>query len=383
MTGGVPEKPLLRLGCGCYLRTIVRLASLGLSLVCALVACEAESPTAGRAPTRAQALSPSEPAPPRLALLSTRPGSSETSLHFALPGAPGAAPAAVRFAHAPDGEVRGALVPGTERVVVVADMERRRDPSFGAWLLTVEPGREPKVLAKGCYHASRPLLLPTGRVLVQRGAPGPELPSAQRVDSLSVDELDPETGALRQIHTFQGYITHLAGLFDGEVLLYRVAPEAADLVAVDVESGAVRVLLSPIPALARDFSVDRSARSLVYTNHDGSGWLVERLSLDSGARQELARAGGMWITPSVWPSGGVLINDGRGAVVLGGAGPSRALGPGFDEVRSVSPDGLHVALLHRVPSSFAEAFVSSADGGRVTRVAAPAGARLEIAGFLP
>jgi hypothetical protein len=268
-------------------------------------------------------------------------------------------------------------------------MERRREPSFGAWLLAIQPGLDPVVLAKGCYHASRPLVLPSGRVLVQRGDSGPELDPALaengelRTDALRIDEVDPVSGTARTVHQFAGYIAHIAGSLDGEVFLYRVAHQSADLVAVHIASGAVRVLASPIPAQARDFTVDPSSRSLVYANRDDVGWLVERLALDSGARQPVARAGGMWVTPGVWPSGGVLLNDGRGAVVQAGRGPSRPLGPGFDELRAVSPDGRHVALLHRVPSGFSLPFVTSSDGGQVLRVPAPPDSRLEIAGFLP
>ena len=94
--------------------------------------------------------------------------------------------------------MRGALLPSGRRAVVVADMERRRDPSFGAWLVLVDPGHDNRVLAKGCAHASRPWVLPSGRVLVQRGVPGPEVDPASaqggelRTDALSVDEVDPE-----------------------------------------------------------------------------------------------------------------------------------------------------------------------------------------------
>ena len=40
--------------------------------------------------------------------------------------------------HVADGTVRGALL--GDGVVVVADAERRRDPSFGAWLYRLRPG---------------------------------------------------------------------------------------------------------------------------------------------------------------------------------------------------------------------------------------------------
>lgn len=362
---------------------------LGLLALCALGACEDDGSRQQPERSHGQALSPSQAPAPRVALLSTRPGASESSLHFARPGESGAPDAVATFTHVPDAEVRGALLPGAQRVLVVADMERRREPSFGAWLLAVEPGREPAVLAKGCYHASRPWVLPSGRVLVQRGESGAEPYAAQakngelRTDSLRVDEIDAESGAARTLHDFQGYITHIAGLFDDEVLLYRVRHQLADLVAVNVESGAVRVIVAKLEAHARDFSVDRASRSLVLANRDDAGWLVERVALDSGARTEVARAAGMWVTPGVWPGGGVLLNDGRGAVTTSGRGPSRPLGPGFDEVRGFSADGRWVVLLHRIPSDFSQPFVTDAEGGNVQRVPAPSGTRVDVVGVLP
>jgi len=360
---------------------------LPLLVVALYSACDSEGPPEPRSSVRPLAARLEQA--PRVALIATRPGASESSLHFVRAGSASPAPALLSFAHAPDGEVRGALLSGGERAVVVADMERRREPSFGAWLLALEAGHEPRVLAKHCYHASRPLVLPSGNVLVQRGEPGPEPEPTQgengelRKDLLSIDEVDPQTGAVRTVHDFQGYITHLAGALGGEVFVYRVRHQHADLIAIDVETTSVRALAASLPAQARDFSVDVASRSLVYANHDGSGWLIERLDLESGARKELARADGMWVTPSVWPAGGVLVNDGRGATPLSGVGPMRPLGPGFDEVRAVSEDGRFVALLHRAPADFARAFVTSAGGERVLGVPAPAGARVEVLGVLP
>lgn len=372
----------------CYLSQVVQRLVSGLLVSCLIGACDAPPSDRG-ATTGDSTRALDHAALPRVALWATEPGASASTLHFSQPGAATEPPAIARIEHAPDGEVRGALLPSGGRAVVVADMERRRDPSFGAWLVLVDPGHDNRVLATGCAHASRPWVLPSGRVLVQRGVPGPEVAPANaqagelRTDALSVDEIDPQSGALRPLHQYSGYITHIAGILEGEVLLYRVAHQLADLVAVNLDSGALRVLAQPIPAHARDFSVDQTSRSVVFANLDPTGWHVDRLFVASGQRQTVARAGGMWVTPSVWPNGSVLVNDGRGGVAIGGRGPSRALGPGFDEVSSVSPDGRHVALLHRVPSGFARAFVTDVDGDAVLDVPAPPGRRLSVAGFLP
>ncbi|MBK7582205.1 MAG: hypothetical protein IPI67_18610 [Myxococcales bacterium] len=365
---------------------------LGPFVLSALVSCEngTAAPDATRAPqARVQALESSAGATPRIALFATAPGASETALFFTPPGASSIGTPVARFEHAPDAEVRGAVLGNGSRVVAVADMERRTDVSFGAWLVRLEPEKSAVVLAKDVSHASRPLVLPSGRVLVQRGVPGPPPDPAAieagqlRTDALRIDEIDPETGNARTLHELAGYITFIAGLLDDEVLLYRVRFGHADLVAVSVTTGALRVIAPELVALARDFSVETSTRSLVYTNHDDDGWLVERIAIDSGVRSPVARAAGMWVTPHVWPRGGVLLNDGSGATVAGGPGPTRPLGPGFDELRAVSSDGRHVALIHQKPSDFSLPFAIDTESGKLTAIPAPPATRVDIAGFLP
>ena len=364
--------------------------TLGLVLACSALACDATPGERAAEPQPAATAQAATAAPlPQLVLLATAPGSTESSLLRTRPGSPLAPQVVARLPHAPDGEARGALLPGGERAVVVADMERRRDPSFGAWLFSMGSGGEPRVLAEGCVHATRPWVLPSGRVLVQRGTPGPELdpaasPSgALRTDALRIDEIDPEGAPIRTVHAFSGYITHIAGVLDGEVFVYRVSQQGADLIAVGIDSGSVRVLAQPIVAQARDFSVDVASRSLVYANLAASGWGVERVSIDSAKRESIASADGMGVTPSVWPTGGVLVNDGRGAVTLGGRGPRRPLGAGFDEVSAVSAGGKYVALTHRTPGDFAQVFVTDAEGAHATPVPAAPGHRLSVVGFLP
>jgi hypothetical protein len=362
--------------------SVVRRALLGLSALLVTLACGREDSTPRPADRSAAGLTA---AGVRLALVATRPGDSESRVHLAVPGEKGPPAPVASVSHVPDGEVRGATLPGG-RFALVADSERRTDPSFGAWLLLATPGQPSQTLAKGCVHASRPVVTSKGTVLVQRGSAGPPPDPAGaelRTDALEVSEVDPTNGSVRTVHAFSGYITHIAGVLDAEVYLYRVAHQWADVVGVDIASGALRVLAAPVEAKARDFTVDPASRSLVYANHDQNGWLVERLSLETGARQEIGRADGMWVTPGAWPGGGVLVNDGRGAEVRGGTGPSRPLGPGFDELRAVSADGAWVALLHRVPSALSTPFVARADGTEVLAVPAPPGARIDIAGFAP
>lgn len=292
-----------------------------------------------------------------------------------------------RVTHLADGEVRGALLPGGQALLAVADMERDGDGSFGAWLIRLAPGATPQKLLDRCVHASRPLVLPDGRVLVQRGVAGPP-PDAiatgeLRTDALHVDLFDPESNSTRTVHSWTGYTTFLAGALSDEVFLYRVAHGHADLVAVNVETTAVRVLAAKIPAFARDFSVDANARRLVYTNRDSDGWLIEQLEIDTGTRSLIERVAGMWATPHVWPSGGVLVNDGSGAVVHGGRGVDRPFGAGFDVVSGVADDGSWAVLSHQRPGALPQPFALELASGKLFPVAVGDGLRAQVAGVLP
>jgi len=355
-----------------------------LFLVCALgltASCEAER-TGDSAKGSLRRADEALGSAPRTLLLTTIPGTSESSLVWSTPGAPLAPPVA-RIRHAADADARGVLLPNGD-AAVVADVRGGSDLSFAAALFVVRPP-EVKLVVEDCVHASRPFAMPNGKLLVQRGSRGSEPPpaGALRTDELRLDEVDPNDGSIRTLHSFAGYITFVAAVSTDEAFVYRVAMGHADLVAIALSNGAQRVLASPIVAQARDFSFDAKTHSLVYTNLDSSGWYVERLFTDSGARTEVARAGGMWVTPHVWPGGGVLLNDGRGAVVLGASGPERPFGEGFDELRALSPNQSHAALLHHVPSDFSLPFVVDVASGKAHPLPAPAGSRVDILGVAP
>ena len=359
------------------------------------LACDSRSPPPAVQSNRAaESTSAGSPAStnasaPRVALISTVPGARESELRFqpladTLPVA-----AVARVPHVADGDARGVVLPGHEVVLAIADAGLAREPSFGSWLFRLEPGHPARALATSCFHASRPLVTRQGRVFVERGSAGPA-PSEDaakagmlRVDALEVDEVDPDTGSLRPVHTMSGYTAHLAASTGDEIVLYRVGPQHADLVAVDVDTGGVRTLAAEIPAFARDFSVDEAAHALVYANHDAAGWLVERLDLATGDRAPLTRSDGMWAAPHVWPGGGLLINDRSGSSVSGGRGFARPSAAGFDELSAVSADSGWAALLHTLPSQFPSPFVVEVSTGAVKPIATPARTRTSIAGFLP
>lgn len=333
-----------------------------------------------RAEEAPQAVSQAAVVGPKVALLSTRPGATETELRLQPIGASTPSAPVGHVPHVADGTVRGALL--GDGVVVVADAERRRDPSFGAWLYRLRPGAPAAKLVSGVVHAARPWVTAEGTVLVERGEAGPETDGQLRTDSLTVDEIAPETGAARTVHVLSGYATHIAGVTGKEMLLYRVAWQHADLVAVRIDTGTLRPLLAEMPAFARDFSVDADGARVVFTNRDAQGWVVQAVPLAGGTASELVRVGGMWATPHAFPGGGVLLNDGRGATVVGGnSALSRPLGPGFDELRAATDEW--AVLEHHVPSDFSTPFAVELKTGAVQPLAAPRGVRIDVAGVLP
>ncbi len=360
---------------------------LALSLVAAL-ACDTSDSPQPPPPTRVAPapLQKKTQAGPRIAILSTTPGASHSSLRLQPVHASAAVPPIASLEHLPDGEVRGQLVPQTGRVFAVAETEPGKERSFRSSLWALASGELPRKLSTGLVYASQPLALADGRVVVQRGSPGAALSPEDvaagklRSDNLSVDVFD-DVGHVKTLHSITGYTTHIAGSYKNEVVLYRVWFQHADLVAVDLDAGGVRTLAPSIPAFARDFSIDPTQGHLYFSNRDAAGWQVERITLKSGERISLARAEDMRVTPSFWPGGGVMVNDALGGRVLGGNGPVRPLGAGFDEVRAVGDPW--VALEHHVPSKFSVPYVYDTKSRRLHVLSLPEGQRHSIAGVSP
>src|SRR5262249_46230331 len=123
-----------------------------------------------------------------------------------------------------------------------------------------------------------------------------------RTDALAIDSVDPATGAARTLYTARGYTLHLAGETEREIVVYRVAFEGAELVAIDRESARARLVTAPAP-YARDFSVSRSA--IVMSNRAGGAWTVERIDLTTGANERLVSAAERAPVPRVGANGEV------------------------------------------------------------------------------
>ncbi len=321
------------------------------------------------------------------------PGEEASRLVFEAPGASRVTEAGT-FQHLPWAVVRGRMLPKTRTAVVVADVFRRGDGSFGAALIRLSPGAPAKVLAGRVFHATRPLVTSNGRVFVERGVEG--VPPADeevrtgrlRIDALTIDEINPSTGEARTVHAFEGYTTHLVGALGDELLLYRVRHQHADLVAVHTDSGAVRPLRPEVLPFARDFSLSEAERVLRWSTLDPSSreWIAVELDLDKGTETVLARALKPSIVPSAWPEGGWAFNPGgdQGLTLMQRGEPKRIapLGPGADVVRAVSADREWVALDHTRPATRPAPFVISRDGAQVLTVSVPEGMRSEILGFV-
>ncbi len=332
------------------------------------------------------------PVAPQVAILSTRPGDGYTELRFQPLGAKDLAPAVARFDHLDDATALGALLPGTQKVLATATV-LPGDASFASALVLLEPGRPTRVLADQVAVSNRPLVTPQGRIFVQRGIAGPvttapELPGPKpaqaqlRVDTLRIDEVRL-SGEPRTVLSYRGYTAFLAGSFGSELLVYRAGPDGADLVAVQADTLAVRTLARLEP-LARDFVVDEAAHRLVFTLGDPRerAWHVETLDLLTGERTRLSSSPLPALLPFVL-AGKVVHSGGagQGTAFEGGARALEPQGPGFDHLRFVTRDGVRLGL-DEVPSDFSRPFAVDAHG-RPLRLAAPEGARLDLAGVSP
>lgn len=313
-------------------------------------------------------------AAPEVALLSTPGDGDTTELRFQRPGAAELSPAVASFTHVKRSTVLGALLPGTRTVVAVAQTKDARDPSWACSLVRLEPAKPAVTLVDRVAVSTRPLVTRDGRVFVQRGREGPN-----RVDAITIDEIDPRTGAARTVHSFDGYTAFLAGAFEGELIVYRVGPGGADLVAVHRDALGVRTLAKLHP-MARDFATD--GRGLFFTTSDAGGWLVARVDLRTGALTTAARSTHVAALP-VLLDGRLAASPGPAEGLRFAADGTLALlphGPGFERVLHVTR-GL-AFVLHEVPSSFPHAYAVELKTGRALQLAAPKDVRLDLAGVI-
>ncbi|HQB43746.1 MAG TPA: hypothetical protein PLV85_09080, partial [Polyangiaceae bacterium] len=98
-----------------------------------------------------------QPAPivaPRVLMLSGHPGSTQTQLMVASAGTNDTPKAIATLDHIPEAVVKGALLPGGNAALVIADTIPSRELSWAASLMIIEKGQPPRKLVEGVYHAS-------------------------------------------------------------------------------------------------------------------------------------------------------------------------------------------------------------------------------------
>lgn len=311
-------------------------------------------------------------APLEIALISRPPGAATLEVRWQPLGADPATPFATLEA-APDESFHGAAVPGRREVAVVHVPARTRDASFAAVVSLVAPGQKARTLVGEVVLASKPVFLGP-RLFVERGTPGPELVDRYRVDALHVDEVDWRTGKSRPVYATHGFWTHLAGAIGRELVLYEAGPEGARLLAVHVDSLAVRTLIATMPAMAHDFAIDPARSAVLFTLGEPGKerWTIEQLSLRDGARRQLGAGPHVALLPTVLP-GGVAFSPGAGGGLRWTGTNGVALpanGAGFERVRFVV-EGL-VLLRHEAPGEVPVPLVRTSSGEAV-EVAFPRG----------
>jgi hypothetical protein len=257
--------------------------------------------------------------------------------------------------HTKGSPIRGAVLGSI--AFVVAQEEGPRGTTYDGALLRVESGKVSKLVGQ-VMRAATPIVTSSGRVLVARGVDGDDPPGADaqklvlRTDQLTIDDVDPISGAVRTVWKGQGYQAFLATGVGGEVVVYHSAPGGASILALDPATGATRALWSNAVPFARDFSFDRTHGALVFADlaMDGRNYEILSLDLASGARKSLYSTTNEHPMPFALPGGEVAFSsDGdRGLAVLN-VGQQRLvapLGDGSDAATHASPDGRWIALRH-------------------------------------
>lgn len=320
-------------------------------------------------------------AAPEVALISSRGEVAE--LRFQPLGAVKLVEPVTRFSHGEGSPVLGSLLPHSRVVVATAAMRARGDLSFASSLLRLEAGKPARVLADQVPYGARPLVTGEGRVFIARGVAGPDSAELIRVDALSVEEIDPRTAKSRPVYTAQGFVTFLAGALGRELVIYEVLPGRARVIAVHVDTLAVREVIPSMEGLAHDFVVDAPRHRLLFTQGSAGveRWFVEEVDLLSGASKRLAEGPEVTLLPAVLPDGRVSISRGAGDGLrtLAGERVVDAHGTGFERL-VVQRNELTIGL-HERPGDLPIPF--ALEHGAPVSLLAPADSLLDVAGVTP
>jgi hypothetical protein len=247
--------------------------------------------------------------------------------------------------HTHGSAIRGAV--RGDVAFVVASEEAPRNTSYDGALYRVEAGRATR-LCGGIARASTPIVTSAGRVIVARGTDGADPPAADaqklilRTDTLTIDDVDPSSGAIRTLWSGTGYQTFLAGITArDEVIAYHSQPSGTEIVVVDGVASRVSAR-TPAPAFARDFSLRNN--TLVFANLNE----VRALDLTSFALKTLYVSAHDHPMPFALPTGDVaLSSDGDKGLAILQAGQHRLMSPlGDGSDAATHSDGRWVAVRH-------------------------------------
>lgn len=299
-------------------------------------------------------------APLEVAVLSKDVASSTLEVRWQPMAAATLAEPFARLEVHPDETFRAVVVPGTKRVAVVRISGLARDPSFVATLSIVSPGQTERVLATDVVRASKPTLVGS-RLFVEHGVAGPErTDGSYRVDALTISEVELQSGRLRTVFETKGYWAHVAGAVGRELVVYVAGPKGATLEAIQVDTLAVRTLISSMPPMAHDFVIDAEHQRVLFTIAEPGveRWFIEQVDVATGKRARLAEGDQVALLPTVLPSGlAWSTGAGRGLSWLGRDGVALAPhGTGFERVRFVT-EGLAFTR-HELPGSAPALFVT-------------------------
>lgn len=292
--------------------------------------------------------------------------------------------------HVRGGIVKGALA--SKGIAVIAQTEESRDPSWASSLLFIDARGKSSVLVDRVAHASRPVVAPSGEIVVSRGVTGIEPSHSKgfgatlRMDEVTVEAVDPETGKARVLLRRSGYLLFVAGVTLKEAIIYSIGPGSTPVLAVNLKTSAVRTVAAHVE-LGRDFSIKTGAVSSVFfTERTANEWRVSSRALESAARHgdpiiendtpyQLADARQLLRRPEV---GGALSRFAEAQDCPHGAG--------VDEIDGISPDGRWAAALHRTDGEMPRTVLFdlyATTPGFALALSQSAGLRPEIVGVRP
>lgn len=285
---------------------------------------------------------------------------------------------------------------GAEPIVVVEE-KGSADVGYRSVLMRIREKDAPLRLATSVAYASRPHSVPgTTLIAVSRGASrsGSGAKSGASLDDLTLDAIDLTMGGSRTLYRGQGSALYIVGAERDQIVFLHIGPPGGTnrFYGVDPGSGAVRFSGGAPSPVARDFTLDRVGRGVLWTDvhdTDRSRWVVRRLDFARNATETLHEDSSGTLAPQIWPDGSMAITRdpkkplerfdiGRGKQ----AKPPSGLPVGIARIEAVSPHGIHVAVSSTANGGLPRVSVVETASGKARTVVAPKAVRLTVLGFV-